>query len=545
MSMMIGMLNEAFDLYIWAAEFITVCDMQLDQQLSMNRYIYHDPIRRPMYGANPKNIRGACVNSSLMRASLAGVQRLCHELPGREMILFQMYLKIIESTLANEEAINQLPEDDYLRFKKENKSLFGSTIPIEIHGKLNLRHIKAGDKNDRSSKKNENDTFPPHYREAFVLCHFTRAFSGLAHLITRIPFGDAKKCQNPLWHIQNFQRPDIDSVRTNVFLGLADNPKLCKANMFAVSAAFYAIAAEATPDGVDEKATFYWGAAANMTQSGPISLYEDYERSYEEDNTRYFMPTVIKRHNLTTLRWCVSKALKAERARDSTMYGPSSRNENGSFKTQSLKLLEFWNECCIASKMKPEDFLIPMAVIDHTGIFNATWKDKKGRQKKCRFSLQDEIERDKRRNAKSLENCLANNYHELVEEDKIMHEYFEKSNDGGDKDDDSNVPSLKHLALHALQSNGYCTTVDDPSIAVSHLLFGDEEKEKAKAKVSSSEKHKSQTDAITIFCSYCGSSPSKDDKPFSRCSRCKKVYYCSVKCQKKDWKKHKKVCKKV
>ena len=131
-------LNEAFDLYIWAAEFITVCDMQLDQQLSMNRYIYHDPIRRPMYGANPKNIRGACVNSSLMRASLAGVQRLCHELPGREMILFQMYLKIIESTLANEEAINQLPEDDYLRFKKENKSLFGSTIPIEIHGKLNL-----------------------------------------------------------------------------------------------------------------------------------------------------------------------------------------------------------------------------------------------------------------------------------------------------------------------------------------------------------------------------------------------------------------------
>ena len=195
--------------------------------------------------------------------------------------------------------------------------------------------------------------------------------------------------------------------------------------------------------------------------------------------------------------------------------------------------------------MKPEDFFIPMAVIDHTGIFNATWKDKKGRQKKCRFSLQDEIERDKRRNAKSLENCLANNYHELVEEDKIMHEYFEKSNDGGDKDDDSNVPSLKHLALHALQSNGYCTTVDDPSIAVSHLLFGDEEKEKAKAKVSSSEKHKSQTDAITIFCSYCGSSPSKDDKPFSRCSRCKKVYYCSVKCQKKDWKKHKKVCKKV
>ena len=29
-----------------------------------------------------------------------------------------------------------------------------------------------------------------------------------------------------------------------------------------------------------------------------------------------------------------------------------------------------------------------------------------------------------------------------------------------------------------------------------------------------------------------------------KCSKCKKVFYCSKKCQKEDWKSHKKICKK-
>lgn len=36
----------------------------------------------------------------------------------------------------------------------------------------------------------------------------------------------------------------------------------------------------------------------------------------------------------------------------------------------------------------------------------------------------------------------------------------------------------------------------------------------------------------------------KPDK-FMRCSRCKNVYYCNAKCQKLDWKTHKKICTKL
>lgn len=42
-------------------------------------------------------------------------------------------------------------------------------------------------------------------------------------------------------------------------------------------------------------------------------------------------------------------------------------------------------------------------------------------------------------------------------------------------------------------------------------------------------------------CAYCGKSGIK----FKLCSGCKSVRYCSVACQKKDWKKHKMACSKV
>ena len=43
-----------------------------------------------------------------------------------------------------------------------------------------------------------------------------------------------------------------------------------------------------------------------------------------------------------------------------------------------------------------------------------------------------------------------------------------------------------------------------------------------------------------IVCHCCGSS---DDGTFPRCSICKKVYYCSRECQKKDWNAHKPSCR--
>ena len=42
---------------------------------------------------------------------------------------------------------------------------------------------------------------------------------------------------------------------------------------------------------------------------------------------------------------------------------------------------------------------------------------------------------------------------------------------------------------------------------------------------------------VTLICSVCG------EKSSLRCSNCLGAFYCSIPCQKKDWKKHKVVCK--
>ena len=46
-------------------------------------------------------------------------------------------------------------------------------------------------------------------------------------------------------------------------------------------------------------------------------------------------------------------------------------------------------------------------------------------------------------------------------------------------------------------------------------------------------------------CRMCGSVKAKEDgKPLMKCARCRRVRYCSVECQRRDWQEHKKTCRK-
>jgi len=53
-----------------------------------------------------------------------------------------------------------------------------------------------------------------------------------------------------------------------------------------------------------------------------------------------------------------------------------------------------------------------------------------------------------------------------------------------------------------------------------------------------------ESDARNFFqCQVCKKLPPDPDKPWSKCGQCKKVSYCSKKCQEQDWPNHKKSCK--
>lgn len=55
----------------------------------------------------------------------------------------------------------------------------------------------------------------------------------------------------------------------------------------------------------------------------------------------------------------------------------------------------------------------------------------------------------------------------------------------------------------------------------------------------------SQPQSQKESCLKCGATTTKAGNPLLRCSKCKTVKYCSPDCQKKDWKKHKHMCKQV
>ncbi|CAD8131091.1 unnamed protein product [Paramecium sonneborni] len=52
---------------------------------------------------------------------------------------------------------------------------------------------------------------------------------------------------------------------------------------------------------------------------------------------------------------------------------------------------------------------------------------------------------------------------------------------------------------------------------------------------------RSDTEQTQDSCQVC----KKQDVELSRCSQCKSIYYCSIECQKKDWKDHKFICSEI
>ena len=46
-----------------------------------------------------------------------------------------------------------------------------------------------------------------------------------------------------------------------------------------------------------------------------------------------------------------------------------------------------------------------------------------------------------------------------------------------------------------------------------------------------------------LACVGCGAKTGEDGGELKRCTGCKKTMYCGKKCQKKDWKEHKLICK--
>ena len=48
-----------------------------------------------------------------------------------------------------------------------------------------------------------------------------------------------------------------------------------------------------------------------------------------------------------------------------------------------------------------------------------------------------------------------------------------------------------------------------------------------------------------LKCAVCGKTGSgdKQEKPLKSCSQCKSIFYCSVDCQRADWKEHKPICR--
>eukprot|EP00940_MAST-03C_sp_MAST-3C-sp2_P003032 g3032.t1 len=378
----------------WAAKFIELADLTLSPEFSVIRYYPGSPcvvLKRNDHGTRPHcHTRGAVFCHSMYRAPLLFV-----------LHINTMMRKMCKTKKGNELYSTDVDIDCCLRLYEN----------IEANREVEQRGLTASQK--------------------ILWCDFPLA-EALAHvaimsLHTAMQGHALRRPPSP--HIL------LPFAKKFKWLGLTEGS--CSADNFACASYFYYMAAEACPLGSPDKATYYWGAANAMAQSGPRSFLEDVR---VEDRSTTPLRFDFK-HDMRTFRGIVRKALRAVDAREEKIYGAPTVRDDATFKALVLICKEWWTSLS-------DDAPVPQCV-QMDGYRRVTWN---GHVRDMSGALAMDMVKVRAGKTKQ-DTTLAESHHER---DDVERER-------------THCPRLASLALGALHASGRATAFDDPHAAAAYL----------------------------------------------------------------------------